>query len=115
MGIRMLHRRTAPARVHATATAEQQVNPDATPLGRPLPAFSRGAATPRVPRTARTALREAAARLGRLAPIARAEVARGYLALALDGLGRLRRPRAGRRMTVFVASMTPGGEPFSER
>ncbi|MFF8967969.1 hypothetical protein [Streptomyces sp. NPDC014995] len=115
MGIRMLHRRTATARVHATATADTQVDPDATPLGRPLPAVAGGAATPRIPGTPVTALRAAAVRLGRLAPFSGAEVARGYLALALGFLGRLPRPRAGRRITVFVARVTPTGEPFSER
>ncbi|MFI6036923.1 hypothetical protein ACIBBD_22660 [Streptomyces sp. NPDC051315] len=115
MGIRMLHRRTATARVHATATADRQADPDATPSRRPLPALARGAATPRIPRTPAAVLRTAAARLGRLAPLPGAEVARGYLALALSFLDRVPRPRAGRRITVFVARVTPAGEPFSPR
>ncbi|MFF3497495.1 hypothetical protein [Streptomyces sp. NPDC003247] len=115
MGIRMLHRRTAPARVHATATADQPVRPDAAPAGRPLPAHARGAATPRVPGTPLTAVRAAAARLGRLAPLSRIEVAHGYLALALSVLGRLPRPRAARRITVSVVPVRPVGEPFSPR
>ncbi|MFH8802932.1 hypothetical protein ACH4F6_25580 [Streptomyces sp. NPDC017936] len=115
MGIRMLHRRTATAGVHATAPPGTPVDPDAAPLGRPLPAFARGAAAPRVPGTPGTAVRAAAARLGRLAPLSRFDVARSYLALALDGLGRFRRPRPARRIAVFVAGVTPAGEPFSER
>jgi hypothetical protein len=111
----MLHRRTATARVHATATTATQVDPDATPFERPLPAFARGAATPRIPWTPVTALRAAAARVGLHVPLPGAEVARGYLALALNVLGRLPRPRAARRITVFVARATPVDEPFSER
>ncbi|MFF9061468.1 hypothetical protein ACIRPQ_27740 [Streptomyces sp. NPDC101213] len=51
-----------------------------------------------------------------LAPLARpdaawrlrTETARGYLALGLAALRRLPRPRAGRRITVFVVSAAPG-------
>ncbi|MEU8649183.1 hypothetical protein [Streptomyces sp. NPDC048737] len=126
MGIRMLHRRKASARVHATATAgKRRVGPDATPPGRPLPALAPGAATPRVPGTPLKTLREAAVRLRRraLALLVRpdgtwrlgTETARGYLALGLAALRRLPRPRAGRRITVFVVSAAPGADRFGER
>ncbi|MFD9317318.1 hypothetical protein ACFWDQ_06310 [Streptomyces sp. NPDC060053] len=61
MGIRMLHRRKAHARVHATAAADPRSGPGAA--SRPRPALAPGAATPRIPWTPATALRAAAARL----------------------------------------------------
>lgn len=128
MGIRMLHRRTAPARVHSAAAAGAQLGPDATPSTRPLPALAAGSATSRIPGTPVTALRAATARLGRqgltrLSPPSRregtwrlrADLARGYLALALSALGRLPRPRAARRVAVSVANATPITKPLSER
>ncbi|GAB7107695.1 hypothetical protein JCM4814A_60090 [Streptomyces phaeofaciens JCM 4814] len=120
MGIRMLHRRTAHARVHATATTDTRVDPDAGPAPRPLPALAPGAATPRVPRTPVTALRAALRRLrdrvlDRLDRLTRlvhrfrdgawrpwCETARGCLALALGTLGRLRGRRRARRISLFV-------------
>ncbi|MFJ4696136.1 hypothetical protein [Streptomyces sp. NPDC088766] len=121
MGIRMLHRRKASARVHATATAgKRRVGPDATPSGRPFPALAPGAGTPRVPGTPLKALREAAVRLRRrgLALLVRPDGAwrpgtgtvRGYLALGLAALRRLPGPRAGRRIPVFVVSAAPGAD-----
>ncbi|MEV4231895.1 hypothetical protein AB0J81_33445 [Streptomyces bobili] len=145
MGIRLLHRRKASARVHATATADTTADPDRTPTRRPLPALAPGAATPRVPGTPLTALRETAARLRRrTAPFLTrregtrredirqegtlghgtrlhrtlrplAERARGHLTLALAALRRPRRQRAGRRIAVFVASATPGATPGADR
>ncbi|MFI5791807.1 hypothetical protein [Streptomyces sp. NPDC051677] len=124
MGIRLLHRRKAHARVHATATADAQLVPGTAAWTRPRPALAPGAATPRVPTTPATALREAAARLIpervlRLVPRGDtwrrwAEEVRGCLALARSALGRLRRPRPARRIAVvpvFVATATP----FTER
>ncbi|MDX3574693.1 hypothetical protein [Streptomyces sp. ID05-47C] len=110
MGIRLLHRRKASARVHATATADTTAGPDGTPSRRPLPALAPGAATPRVPGTLLTALRERAGRLRRRTVVLLtrrdgtrrdgtrrdgtvrlvAERARGHLTLALAAL---RRPR----------------------
>ncbi|MET9506296.1 hypothetical protein ABZY42_32060 [Streptomyces sp. NPDC006622] len=120
MGIRMLHRRKASARVHATAAAVTRSGLDATPSGRPLPALAPGAATPRVPGTPLGFLRATAVRLRRrvLALLTRpdgtwrlsAEPARAYLTLAVAALRRLHRPRAGRRITVFVAGATPGAD-----
>ncbi|MEV1069543.1 hypothetical protein [Streptomyces sp. NPDC050263] len=121
MGIRMLHRRKAHARVHVTATADTQVDPGAARRRRPRPALAPGAATPRLPRTPVTVLRAAAARLPRPAALTRllprgdslrrwAGAARGFLALALGVLGRLPRPgtaRTVRRIPVFVATATP--------
>ncbi|MFF4584602.1 hypothetical protein [Streptomyces sp. NPDC001388] len=121
MGIRMHHRRTATARVHATATADPRADPDAVTAPRPLPARAPGAATPRVPGTPATALRVAAARLIRPRPTRRlvrlvprdggprpwAERARGRLCLALGALSRLRGPRRPRRIKVFVATTAP--------
>ncbi|MFJ8105258.1 hypothetical protein [Streptomyces sp. NPDC096132] len=129
MGIRMHHRRTGTARVHATATADIQIGLDTAPPTRPLPAFAPAASTPRIPATRATALRAAAARLVHprlLRPVTRllaglarlvprgsgglrlwAEQARGYLCLALGALSRLRRSRLDRRITVFVATAEP--------
>ncbi|QJT01038.1 hypothetical protein G9272_12555 [Streptomyces asoensis] len=62
MGIRMLHRRKAHARVHATAAADTRSGPGAASRTRPRPALAPGAATPRIPWAPGTALRAAAAR-----------------------------------------------------
>ncbi|USQ87717.1 hypothetical protein NFX46_30740 [Streptomyces phaeoluteigriseus] len=125
MGIRLPHRRKAPARVHATATAETPAGHDGTPQRRPLPALAPGAATPRVPGTPLTAVRERAARLRRraVALLTRpdgvrrlgAERARGHLTLALGALRRLRRPLAGRRISVFAARAEMGADRFGAR
>ncbi|MFE7934919.1 hypothetical protein ACFU6S_40610 [Streptomyces sp. NPDC057456] len=63
MGIRILHRRKAHARVHATAAADPRSGPGAATRARPRPALAPGAATPRIPWTPAMALRAAAARL----------------------------------------------------
>ncbi|MFF7529856.1 hypothetical protein ACFZB2_12245 [Streptomyces bobili] len=117
MGIRLLHRRKASARVHATATAVTTAGPHRTPSRRPLPALAPGAATPRVPGTPLTALREGAGRLRRRTVVLldrrdgtvrlAAERARDHLTLALAALRRPRWPRAGRRIAVFGANATP--------
>ncbi|MGW2049476.1 hypothetical protein ACWCPF_30470 [Streptomyces sp. NPDC001858] len=121
MGIRMLHRRKAHARVHAAATADTQVVPGAVRRRRPRPALAPGAATPRLPRSPVTVLRAVAARLRCPAALTRllprgdgrrrwAEAARGFLTLAVGVLGRLPRPRTTRtvrRIPVFVATVTP--------
>ncbi|MGW2614510.1 hypothetical protein [Streptomyces sp. NPDC001500] len=59
MGIRMLHRRKAHARVHATAAAGTRAEPGTAPWRRPRPALAPRAATPQAPRTPATALRTA--------------------------------------------------------
>ncbi|SHI27711.1 hypothetical protein [Streptomyces sp. 3214.6] len=92
MGIRLLHRRKAHARVHATATADAQLGPGTAAWTRPRPALAPGAATPRVPRTPATALRTAAARLRRR--VARVVPER---VLRLVPSGERRAPAAGRR------------------
>ncbi|MGX1269330.1 hypothetical protein [Streptomyces phaeoluteigriseus] len=127
MGIRLRHRRKTPAPVHATGTAETPAGPDGTPSRRPFPALAPGAATPRVPGTPLTALRATAVRLRRRAVallllIRRdgiwrlaAERVRGHLILVLGALRRLRRPRTGRRITVFVATPTPGADRLEAR
>ncbi|MEU5769429.1 hypothetical protein [Streptomyces asoensis] len=123
MGIRMLHRRKAHARVHATAAADPRTGPHAAHRPRPRPALAPAAATARIPRPLVTTLRAAArARLRRLSPTGLlvrtvlreggrprrwAEAARGRRAAALSALGRLRRPRGDRRVPVFVASADP--------
>lgn len=121
MGIRMLHRRRASARVHTTAAAGKgRAGPDATSSGRPLPALAPDAATPRLPGTPLQPLREAAVRLrprgltrlagpGGLRRLGTG-TARGCLALGLTALRRLSGPRAGRRLTVFVVSAAPGAD-----
>ncbi|MER7099297.1 hypothetical protein ABT383_06370 [Streptomyces humidus] len=74
MGIRMLHRRKAHARVHATAAAGTRAEPGAAPWRRPRPALAPRAATPQIPRAPATGLRTAArvlrtaGRLRRTAP-----------------------------------------------
>ncbi|MFJ4808401.1 hypothetical protein [Streptomyces longwoodensis] len=111
MGIRMLHRRTAHARVDATSAAKTQVKPD-TPPSATVPARAPGAASPRVPRTARTTLRDAVAParrgLTRLWDSTAWQVTRGYLDLALTTLERLPRPRR-----TFRIVLTPAPAPAS--
>ncbi|MER6028971.1 hypothetical protein [Streptomyces sp. NPDC001851] len=111
MGIRMLHRRTPEADTRAWAdTASAQALPAS-----PVPALAADASTARIPADPAATLRGAAARLRhRLAgPTAHAhhapdwrqwaDLARGYLALALTAIPRSR-PRP--TLTVFVASLT---------
>ncbi|WP_201301814.1 hypothetical protein [Streptomyces tendae] len=118
MGIRMLHHRTTPARARTDGPAR-------VPL-LPVPVFAPGASTGRTPATLTTVLRRTARDLRR--PLARrarataaphetpawrlwADLARGYLALALTLLPR---PRPAHTFTVFVATADslgarPGG------
>ncbi|MEU0672520.1 hypothetical protein ABZ330_06455 [Streptomyces sp. NPDC006172] len=129
MGIRMLHRRTAPARVHAMAAANPQAGPRVRPWGRPpLPALAPGAARPRVPVALAAEAASVAVRLGRrglrlFARVSprrrlRTDVIRGYLALALGALSALRArlgplsPRTARRLTVFVVDLPPNPTPL---
>ncbi|SEQ53245.1 hypothetical protein SAMN04487983_10062 [Streptomyces sp. yr375] len=128
MGIRMHHRRTATARVHATATALTHFAPGTAPWTRPRPALAPSADTPRIPRSpataVRTALRRAlrtvAARLRRLVPrfvlrfVPRGDIwrpwteaVRGYLALALGALDRLPRPRIRTARRIRVLPVVP--------
>ncbi|MFE2048936.1 hypothetical protein ACFXAS_10565 [Streptomyces sp. NPDC059459] len=111
MGIRMLHHRTTPARASTDRPAR-------VPL-LPVPVFAPGASTGRTPTSLATALRRTATDLRRRrlthhvdrdatpapppGPLARhlwADLARGYLALALTLLPRTRPTRS---FTVFVA------------
>lgn len=104
MGIRTLHRRTAPAQANAnTEQAPSTVRP-------PVPPFAAGASIARVPTDLRTALRHTPATLRRLvhrtqgwAGLA-AELTRSYVSLVLTLLPR---PRPAGTVTVFVA--TAGG------
>ncbi|WP_318023177.1 hypothetical protein, partial [Streptomyces sp. ICN988] len=113
MGIRMLHHRTTPARARTDGPAR-------VPL-LPVPVFAPGASTGRTPATLTTVLHRTAKVLrGRLVPRATgtavphqtpawhlwADLARGYLALALTLLPR---PRPARTFTVFVANTDPLG------
>ncbi|WP_327182467.1 hypothetical protein [Streptomyces sp. NBC_01334] len=134
MGIRMLHRRKARVRVHATAAADTRSGPGAASRTRPRPALAPGAATARIPWIPGAALRAAAARLRgpvltrflpRLPPgvltrslagfVSRndsrrrlwAEAVRGRLARALGVLGRLRGRRTARRIPLFVVTAPP--------
>ncbi|MFL9658428.1 hypothetical protein ACJ7VE_32470 [Streptomyces sp. PB17] len=123
MGIRMLHHRTTPARARTDGPAR-------VPL-LPVPVFAPGASTGRTPATLTTVLRRTATVLRRTAtdlrrPLARrapataaphetpawrlwADLARGYLALALTLLPR---PRPAHTFTVFVATAdTLGARP----
>ncbi len=116
MGIRMLHHRTTPARASTDGPAR-------VPL-LPVPVFAPGASTGRIPTTVATALRRTAAGLRRVlarrdpaaatpreTPAWRlwADLARGYLALALTLLPR---PRPAHTFTVFTATAdTPGARP----
>ncbi|WP_329340334.1 hypothetical protein OG866_32785 [Streptomyces sp. NBC_00663] len=106
MGIRTLHRQTAPAQANTDATAS-------TPAVH-IPPFSAAASTPRIPRDLAMTLRRTATdvrhRLTRrdlrtdLCTDLRlwADQARGYLALLL---GALPRSRPMRTMTVFIATV----------
>ncbi|MEU9265308.1 hypothetical protein AB0E04_07615 [Streptomyces sp. NPDC048251] len=134
MGIRMLHRRKAHARVHATAAADTPSGPGAASRTRPRPALAPGAAGPRIPWTPGAALRAAAARLRGPVPtrfplrfpprvltrflagfVSRndsrwrlwTEAVRDHLAPALGVLGRLRGRRTARRIPLFVATAPP--------
>ncbi len=118
MGIRMLHHRTTPARASTDRPARVPFLP--------VPVFAPGASTGRTPTTLATALRRTGADLRRgllhrdpAAPPPRetpawrvwADLARGYLALALTLLPRT---RPAHTFTVFVAgadtlSARPGG------
>ncbi|MFE9770134.1 hypothetical protein ACFYOV_00330 [Streptomyces sp. NPDC005931] len=119
MGIRMLHRTAAPPRAGADGPG-----PEAFP---PVPVHAVAASTARVPGGLASALGRATADLGRRVTGGRrrteavparpgdpppwrlwADLARGYLALALTLLPR---PRPVRTVTVFVAA----GETFSAR
>ncbi|SEC61094.1 hypothetical protein SAMN04490357_2427 [Streptomyces misionensis] len=111
MGIRMLHRRTPEAvtRVWADTASAQ------APTASPVPALAAGASTARIPADPATTVRRAAEHVRRgLTDRARAvrtghapdwrqwaDLARGYLALALTLIPRTR-PRP--TLTVFVAS-----------
>ncbi|MFG2355779.1 hypothetical protein [Streptomyces sp. NPDC048521] len=112
MGIRMLHRRTPEAVTRAWAdTASAQAMPAS-----PVPALAADASTARIPADlAATARRTATGFRRRLAGLTAradhapdwrpwADLARGYLALALTLIPRSRRPRP--TLTVFVASLT---------
>ncbi|WEO98052.1 hypothetical protein A6P39_030740 [Streptomyces sp. FXJ1.172] len=111
MGIRTLHRRTPEADTRAWAdTASAQALPAS-----PVPALAADASTARIPADLAETVRTAATVLRRrlTGPAARtdhvpdwrqwADLARGYLALALTLIPRSR-PRP--TLTVFVASLT---------
>ncbi|MBU6535156.1 hypothetical protein ACFUIW_20885 [Streptomyces sp. NPDC057245] len=122
MGIRMLHHRTTPARASTDRPARMPHSP--------VPVYAPGASTGRIPTPLATTLRRTATdlrrRLGRRHPRPTAvpdetretpawrlwaDLARGYLALALTLLPR---PSTGHTFTVFVApadtlTATPGG------
>ncbi|GAA4601020.1 hypothetical protein GCM10023177_56750 [Streptomyces violaceoruber] len=116
MGIRMLHHRTTPARARTDGPAR-------VPL-LPVPVCAPGASTGRIPATVTTVLHRTATdlrrRLVHRAPATAApqgtpawqlwaDLARGYLALAL---ALLLRPRPAHTFTVFVAPTdTPGTRP----
>ncbi|WP_208614227.1 hypothetical protein [Streptomyces yokosukanensis] len=122
MGIRMLHRRTPEADTRAWAdTASAQAMPAS-----PVPALAADASTARIPANPAATVRRAATDLGhgltgRTAHAGRAaywrqwaDLARGYLALALTAIPRSR-PRP--TLTVFVASLTerPAAAPGAHR
>ncbi|MFR0351947.1 hypothetical protein [Streptomyces sediminimaris] len=108
MGIRMLNRR--PARAQASAEEAPSVPPA------PVPAFAARASTARIPTDLRVVLRRTAAdlrrRLRRIAtggaepPTWRlwAGLGRSYLT---DLVGRVRRSRSARGVTVFVVAAGP--------
>ncbi|MEV6117998.1 hypothetical protein AB0L59_37420 [Streptomyces sp. NPDC052109] len=111
MGIRMLHRRTPEAVTRAWAdTASAQAMPAS-----PVPALAADASTARIPVDLVETVRKTAKGLryrltgltGHVAPAQDwrqwADLARGYLALALTAIPRAR-PRP--TLTVFVASLT---------
>ncbi|MGW7824615.1 hypothetical protein ACWGLF_42635 [Streptomyces puniciscabiei] len=111
MGIRTLHRRTPEADIRAWADA---ASARAVPVS-PVPALAADASTARIPTDLSATVRRAARNLrhrlaGLTAPVEHApdwrqwaDLARGYLALALTALPR---PRPRRTLTVFVASLT---------
>ncbi|MFB7498072.1 hypothetical protein ACFC09_25890 [Streptomyces sp. NPDC056161] len=113
MGIRMLHRRTAQARIMARADAAVAPSPQSPPV----PALAADASTARIPTAPATTVRNAVSDLGRRLgghasrpdPARRwrhwNELARSYLALLLTLLPRPR-PRPSRTITVFVATLT---------
>ncbi|WBO66976.1 hypothetical protein [Streptomyces camelliae] len=117
MGIRMLHRRTPDADTRAWADI---TSARATMPASPVPALAARASTARIPadlaetvRTAATGLRRGLAGLTARsdhAPDWRqwADLARGYLALALSLIPRSR-PR--QTLTVFVASLSERERP----
>ncbi|MDQ0962590.1 hypothetical protein QFZ66_006468 [Streptomyces sp. B4I13] len=96
MGIRMLHRRKAHARVHATAAATGRLRPGNAPWSRPRPARAPRAATPRIPSTPDAALRTAAVRLRGTGPAR----------IVPPSLSRLVRPSVG----PFVRRLVPRGD-----
>lgn len=97
MGIRTLHRQTAPAQ--ATTDAAASTPPPS------VPPFAAAASTARIPTDLATALRGTASdlrrRLTRLDWRRRADQARDYLALLLTALPRSRQVRT---VTVFIAT-----------
>ncbi|MEV6049755.1 hypothetical protein [Streptomyces sp. NPDC052107] len=111
MGIRMLHRRTPEADLRAWADAVSAQAMSASPV----PALAADASTARIPAELTDTVRRTATNLRhRLAGLTDpadhtpdwrqwADLARGYLALALTAIPR-RRPRC--TLTVFVASLT---------
>ncbi|WP_341845902.1 hypothetical protein [Streptomyces incarnatus] len=111
MGIRTLHRRTPEVDIRAWADA---ASARAVPVS-PVPALAADASTARIPADLSATVRRAARNLrhrlaGLTAPVEHApdwrqwaDLARGYLALALTALPR---PRPRRTLTVFVASLT---------
>ncbi|GHF63117.1 hypothetical protein [Streptomyces thermodiastaticus] len=111
MGIRMLNHRPAVSRAAVGAAPAAPASP--------VPAFAAGASTARIPVGPATAVRRAVTGLSRrLAPgepcpwRVWADLARGYVALALEGLPL--RPAPARTFTVFVAAVpqpaeSPGG------
>ncbi|MFI9830591.1 hypothetical protein ACIHIX_23220 [Streptomyces sp. NPDC051913] len=114
MGIRTLHRQTAPAQANTDATAS-------TPAVH-VPPYSAAASTPRLPRDLAITLRRAATDVRhRLTRRYRrkdlrlwADQARGYLALLLSAVPR---SRPMRTMTVFITTVgtvtdaSPGSAP----
>jgi hypothetical protein len=111
MGIRMLHRRTAQARITARADAATAPSPSSSPV----PALAADASTARIPIAPATKVRRAVKDFGRRLgthacrpdPAQRwhhwSELARSYCALLLSLLPR---PRPARTITVFVATAT---------
>ncbi|MGW1951793.1 hypothetical protein ACWCPI_03385 [Streptomyces sp. NPDC001920] len=105
MGIRTLHRRTAPA------PANVNTEDAPAPAGPSVPPFATGASTARIPADLMSILRRAVTTLRRrLTTRTRgwAELTRGYLALARTLLPR---PRPVRTVTVFVATAGTVSEP----
>ncbi|SNX57697.1 hypothetical protein SAMN06272735_2170 [Streptomyces sp. TLI_55] len=110
MGIRTLHRQTAPAQATTDATAS-------TPAVH-VPPFSAAASSPRIPTDLATTLRKAATdvrhRLTRRDWLNRrdlrlwADQARGYLALLLSAVPR---SRPMRTVTVFIATVGTANAP----